>query len=57
MSPAQALQLLDQACSQISLNREGHGQLQQALSTMRQLIEANKVKEEVKEDVKKDPKK
>lgn len=39
MKPLEAIQLLDSAVSQMSLNREQHHQLQQAISTLVQEVQ------------------
>jgi len=48
MDENQALQLLDQAVSQLSANREVHVKLQQAVEILREFINKNTAKEEKK---------
>lgn len=40
MTVEEALQMLDNICAQVSLNREGHMKLQQALNVVRSKIAA-----------------
>lgn len=54
MKTEQALKLVDQVCASVSLNRESHVQVQQAIQI---LTEAVKPKEEVKSEEEVKPKK
>ena len=42
MTPEDALQLIDNALSQLQLNREGHVKIQQAVAVLKQAIEPKK---------------
>ena len=38
MNPIEALQILDNVCSQVSLNREAHAKIQQAVGVLKMAI-------------------
>lgn len=42
MTPQEALSLLDQVCSQISIPREAHAKVQEAIMTLNQLVNPEK---------------
>jgi len=44
MTKEEALQILDNICAQVSLNREGHVKLQQAIEVLREAIQPKEKK-------------
>lgn len=48
MTPIEALQILDQASSVASLTRADHVKVQQAVQTLKKMIDDAKPKEEIK---------
>lgn len=48
MNAQEALQILDNVCSQVSLNREAHVKIQQAVEVLKEVIRPKVAKEEEK---------